>query len=81
MAVQTDIGFPDLHAAEGYREQDWTTGSVSQYSFMKNRTKDDTSCEFYTGSTHCFFSFLKRCVLLYISNTHFKLNLKMIDSK
>ena len=32
MAVQTDMAFPDLHAhdVEGYREQDWTTGSVSQ---------------------------------------------------
>ena len=30
MAVQTDMALPDLHDVEGYREQDWTTGSVSQ---------------------------------------------------
>ena len=30
MAVKTDIELPDQYDAAGYREHDWTTGSVSQ---------------------------------------------------
>ena len=30
MAVKTDMVLPDQYDAVGYREQDWTTGSVSQ---------------------------------------------------
>ena len=30
MAVNIDMALPDHYDATGYREHDWTTGSVSQ---------------------------------------------------
>lgn len=48
MAVQTDLTFNDL---KDCTDQDLQGGSLSRTIFVKNITKDDTSCKFYTGVT------------------------------
>lgn len=48
MAVQTDLTFNDL---KDCTDQDLQGGSLSRTIFVKNVTKDDTSCKFYTGVT------------------------------
>lgn len=48
MAVQTDLTFNDL---KDCTDQDLQGGSLSRTIFVKNVTKDDTSCRFYTGVT------------------------------
>uniref|UniRef100_K1QBZ3 Uncharacterized protein n=1 Tax=Magallana gigas TaxID=29159 RepID=K1QBZ3_MAGGI len=45
MAVQTDLTFNDL---KDFTDQDLQGGSLSRTIFVKNVTKDDTSCKFYT---------------------------------
>lgn len=47
MAVQTDLTFNDL---KDCTDQDLQGGSLSRTIFVKNVTKDDTSCKFYTGT-------------------------------
>ncbi|XP_052677280.1 uncharacterized protein LOC128158464 [Crassostrea angulata] len=47
MAVQTDLTFNDL---KDCTDQDLQGGSLSSTIFVKNVTKDDTSCKFYTGT-------------------------------
>lgn len=46
MAVQTDLTFNDL---KDCTDQDLQGGSLSRTIFVKNVTKDDTSCT-YTGT-------------------------------